>query len=385
MNKKSKIIATTLIYFVMIITAITEGLINIFTVPIKNDFHITDTKLSLMFMFGTIAYLICNYVGGALCEKIGQKKLFLIGLIGAALTNLLQAWSPNFTIFLIAFAIIQGFLGLMSIAANTVIPIIWITGQAIAMNLTHFAYGVGLSASQKLSGVLMTDGVGWRRIYIGSAILTIIVFVMFLFIKLPSVKREKEEEKISLLVVLQDKLVWFFFIGLGFYIMAEQGTGRWLPTYIKSTYNNMTESKIASYISIFFLLLTIGRLIGGFIVEKIGAMKAVKIFSLIGGILFVIGLIVGKNGLYIVSSAGFFFSIMFPTIVVIISNTFKKNTAYITGIIIALGSVVNTVLSLLVGVISDSIGIKYAVFIMPVSILITFVFLVLASKVIKSR
>lgn len=385
MNKKSKIIATTLIYFVMIITAITEGLINIFTVPIKNDFHITDTKLSLMFMFGTIAYLICNYVGGALCEKIGQKKLFLIGLFGAALTNLLQAWSPNFTIFLIAFAIIQGFLGLMSIAANTVIPIIWITGQAIAMNLTHFAYGVGLSASQKLSGVLMTDGVGWRRIYIGSAILTIIVFVMFLFIKLPSVKREKEEEKISLLVVLQDKLVWFFFIGLGFYIMAEQGTGRWLPTYIKSTYNNMTESKIASYISIFFLLLTIGRLIGGFIVEKIGAMKAVKIFSLIGGILFVIGLLVGKNGLYIVSSAGFFFSIMFPTIVVIISNTFKKNTAYITGIIIALGSVVNTVLSLLVGVISDSIGIKYAVFIMPVSILITFVFLVLASKVIKSR
>ena len=385
MNKKSKIIATTLIYFVMIITAITEGLINIFTVPIKNDFHITDTKLSLMFMFGTIAYLICNYVGGALCEKIGQKKLFLIGLFGAALTNLLQAWSPNFTIFLIAFAIIQGFLGLMSIAANTVIPIIWITGQAIAMNLTHFAYGVGLSASQKLSGVLMTDGVGWRRIYIGSAILTIIVFVMFLFIKLPSVKREKEEEKISLLVVLQDKLVWFFFIGLGFYIMAEQGTGRWLPTYIKSTYNNMTESKIASYISIFFLLLTIGRLIGGFIVEKIGAMKAVKIFSLIGGILFVIGLLVGKNGLYIVSSAGFFFSIMFPTIVVIISNTFKKNTAYITGIIIALGSVVNTVLSLLVGVISDSMGIKYAVFIMPVSILITFVFLVLASKVIKSR
>ncbi|MDQ0148973.1 MFS transporter [Eubacterium multiforme] len=385
MNKKSKIIATTLIYFVMIITAITEGLINIFTVPIKNDFHITDTKLSLMFMFGTIAYLICNYVGGALCEKIGQKKLFLIGLFGAALTNLLQAWSPNFTIFLIAFAIIQGFLGLMSIAANTVIPIIWITGQAIAMNLTHFAYGVGLSASQKLSGVLMTDGVGWRRIYIGAAILTIIVFVMFLFIKLPSVKREKEEEKTSLLVVLQDKLVWFFFIGLGFYIMAEQGTGRWLPTYIKSTYNNMTESKIASYISIFFLLLTIGRLIGGFIVEKIGSMKAVKIFSLIGGILFVIGLLVGKNGLYIVSSAGFFFSIMFPTIVVIISNTFKKNTAYITGIIIALGSVVNTVLSLLVGVISDSIGIKYAVFIMPVSILITFVFLVLASKVIKSR
>ncbi|MBY0755599.1 MFS transporter [Clostridium sardiniense] len=385
MSDKNKIISTTLIYFVMVVAAITEGLINIFTVPIKRDFAITDTKLSLMFMFGTIAYLICNYVGGALCEKIGQKKLFLIGLLGAALTNLIQAWSPNFTIFIIAFAAIQAFLGLMSIAANTIIPVIWITGQAIAMNLTHFAYGVGLSASQKLSGVLMTDGFGWRKIYIGSAIITFIVLIAFLFVKLPVVKMDKKDDKISLFVILQDKLVWFFFIGLGFYIIAEQGTGRWLPTYIKSNYANVTESKIASYVSIFFLLLTIGRLVGGFIVEKIGTMRSVKIFSLIGGCLFIIGLISGEVGLYIVSIAGFFFSIMFPTVVVIISNTFKKSTAYTTGIIIALASIVNTVMNLLVGVVSDSVGIKYAMFIMPISILITFVFLCLASRTAKSR
>lgn len=385
MNNKNKIISTTLIYLVMVVSAITEGLINIFTVPIKRDFAITDTKLSLMFTFGTIAYLICNYIGGALCEKIGQKKLFLIGLLGAGLTNLIQAWSPNFIIFIIAFAAIQAFLGLISIAANTIIPVIWITGQAIAMNLTHFAYGVGLSASQKLSGVLMTDGFGWRKIYIGSAIITFIVLIVFLFIKLPVAKKEKKEDKISLSVILQDKLIWFFFIGLGFYIIAEQGTGRWLPTYIKTTYGNITESKIASYVSIFFLLFTIGRLVGGFIVEKVGSMRSVKIFSLIGGCLFIIGLVSGEMGLYIISISGFFFSIMFPTVVVIVSNTFKNSTAYITGIIIAFANIVNTVVNLLVGIISDSVGIRYAIFIMPISILMTFIFLCLASKTIKLR
>ena len=191
MEKKQRIISTALIYLVMAVTAIAEGLINIFSVPVKRDFAINDTKLSLMFTCGTIAYLICNYLGGALCEKIGQKKLFLIGILGAGLTNLIQAWSPNFIIFIIGFALIQAFTGLISISANTIIPVIWITGQAIAMNLTHFAYGVGLSASQKVSGMLMTDGFNWRSIYVGSAIITFIVLIIFLFIKLPEAKEEE--------------------------------------------------------------------------------------------------------------------------------------------------------------------------------------------------
>ncbi|MDO5038232.1 sugar MFS transporter [Clostridium sp.] len=384
MDKKNKIIATTLIYLVMVIAAIAEGLINIFTVPIKSEFNITDTNLSVMFMFGTLAYLIFNYVGGALCDRIGQKRIILVGLLGAIITNLIQAWSPNFIVFTISFALIQAFLALMSIATNTIIPVIWITGQAIAMNLTHFAYGVGLSASQKLSGILMVDGFSWRKIYIGSAILTLIVFIIFMFIKLPIYKQEKED-KLPITIILKDKLVWFFFVGLGFYILAEQGTGRWLPTFIESSYNNINESKIASYVSMFFLLLTIGRLIGGFIVEKIGSMTAVKSFSLIGSIIFIIGLFLGESGLYIISIAGFFFSIMFPTVVVIVSNTFKRSTAYITGIIIALASVVNMIVNLFLGVVSDLIGIKFAIFIVPISIFITFIFLCLASKTIKER
>lgn len=383
MEKKQRIISTALIYLVMAVTAIAEGLINIFSVPVKRDFLINDTKLSLMFTCGTIAYLICNYLGGALCEKIGQKKLFLIGILGAALTNLIQAWSPNFIIFIIGFALIQAFTGLISISANTIMPVIWITGQAIAMNLTHFAYGVGLSASQKLSGMLMTDGFSWRSIYVGSAIITFIVLVIFLFIKLPEKKEEKEEEKLSLSVVLKDKLIWFFFVGLGFYIIAEQGTGRWLPTYIKSTYGNITESQIASYVSIFFLLLTIGRLVGGFIVEKMGAMRAVKTFSFIGGCIFIIGLLLGEKGLYLISAAGFFFSIMFPTVVLIVSNTFKKSTSYITGMVIAFASIVNTCTNLVIGVVSDNLGIRYAIFIIPIAILLTFVFLCLISKFSK--
>ncbi|OPF51694.1 hypothetical protein BH721_09410 [Clostridium baratii] len=385
MNKKSRIISTILIYLVMVIMAVTEGLINIFTVPLKNGFGINDTMLSIMFMCGSICYLICNYIGGMVCDKIGQKKLFLIGLIGAAITNIIQGIAPNFIVFIIAFAMIQGFLGIMAIAANTIIPILWITGQAIAMNLTHFAYGVGLSASQKLSGILITDGISWRTIYMGSAALTFIIFVCFMFVKLPRAEETENVDRIPLKTVLQDKLIWVFFLGLGFYVVAEQGTGRWLPTFIKTNYSSFTDSKIASYVSLFFLLFTIGRLVGGFIVEKIGSQVAIKAFSFIGGVLFIIGLLSGENGLYIVSVSGFFFSIMFPTVVVVLSNTFKNNTAYITGVVISFANIINTIMNLVIGTASDAIGISKAVFIMPISMLIAFVLFCIASKIIKKR
>ncbi|AIY83860.1 MAG: MFS transporter [Clostridium baratii] len=385
MNKKSRIISTILIYLVMVIMAVTEGLINIFTVPLKNGFGINDTMLSIMFMCGSICYLICNYIGGMVCDKIGQKKLFLIGLIGAAITNIIQGIAPNFIVFIIAFAMIQGFLGIMAIAANTIIPILWITGQAIAMNLTHFAYGVGLSASQKLSGILITDGISWRTIYMGSAALTFIIFVCFMFVKLPRAEETENVDRIPLKTVLQDKLIWVFFLGLGFYVVAEQGTGRWLPTFIKTNYSSFTDSKIASYVSLFFLLFTIGRLVGGFIVEKIGSQVAIKAFSFIGGVLFIIGLLSGENGLYIVSISGFFFSIMFPTVVVVLSNTFKNSTAYITGVVISFANIINTIMNLVIGTASDAIGISKAIFIMPISMLIAFVLFCIASKIIKKR
>lgn len=385
MNKKSRIISTILIYLVMVIMAVTEGLINIFTVPLKNGFGINDTMLSIMFMCGSICYLICNYIGGMVCDKIGQKKLFLIGLIGAAITNIIQGIAPNFIVFIIAFAMIQGFLGIMAIAANTIIPILWITGQAIAMNLTHFAYGVGLSVSQKLSGILITDGISWRTIYMGSAALTFIIFVCFMFVKLPRAEETENVDRIPLKTVLQDKLIWVFFLGLGFYVVAEQGTGRWLPTFIKTNYSSFTDSKIASYVSLFFLLFTIGRLVGGFIVEKIGSQVAIKAFSFIGGVLFIIGLLSGENGLYIVSVSGFFFSIMFPTVVVVLSNTFKNSTAYITGVVISFANIINTIMNLVIGTASDAIGISKAVFIMPISMLIAFILFCIASKIIKKR
>ncbi|MDU1313391.1 MFS transporter [Clostridium septicum] len=374
MKEKYKYIQTLMILVIMILMATTEGFINIFGTTIKGDFALSDTRYSLMFTLGSIAYLIFNYVGGSLCDKLGQKNLFLIGLIGVTLGNLILATALNFNIFTMGFIIMQLFMGMMSIAANTIIPLLWITGQAIIMNLTHFSYGAGLSITQKLAGVFLNKGITWRNIYLIGALISLIVFIVFVFIKLPKSKVSKAEKNISLKEILTKKVSWYFIFAMGFYIMAEQSTGRWLPGFIKISYSNLNESQIASYISLFFVSLTLGRLIGGFIAEKLGEIKTVIIFSISGGILFILGLLLGKNGLYIISLSGFFFSIIFPTLVIIVGNTFKISTAYTTGVIISFAGIVNTSMNLALGFLSDLIGIEKAIFLVPIAILMTFIF-----------
>ncbi|MEN8434492.1 MFS transporter [Clostridium septicum] len=212
MKEKYKYIQTLMILVIMILMATTEGFINIFGTTIKGDFALSDTRYSLMFTLGSIAYLIFNYVGGSLCDKLGQKNLFLIGLIGVTLGNLILATALNFNIFTMGFIIMQLFMGMMSIAANTIIPLLWITGQAIIMNLTHFSYGAGLSITQKLAGVFLNKGITWRNIYLIGALISLIVFIVFVFIKLPKSKVSKAEKNISLKEILTKKFLGILFL-----------------------------------------------------------------------------------------------------------------------------------------------------------------------------
>ncbi len=385
MNFKNKYIPTIIVLIVMVIMATAEGFINIFGNTIKSEFLLNDTRYSLMFTLGSIAYLISNYIGGILCNKIGQKILLIAGLFGAILGNMILATSINFNMFILGFVLIQFFLGMMAISINTIIPLIWITGQAIIMNLTHFAYGAGLSVTQKISGILLSNNITWRKIYVISAMITLLIAFIVIITKFPINKESDIEEKISLKQVLSNKICWLFIIGIGSYIFAEQATGRWLPIYFKNSNLSLNDNHISSIISLFFLLLTIGRLIGGFIIEKIGIIKGVIIFSFIGGLLFFTGLILKENGLYLIAISGFFFSIIFPTTVIIIGKIFKVNSSYIVGSIISFAGIVNTLINLTTGILSDVIGISLGIFIIPLCLLTTFISILLVNLNTKDK
>lgn len=360
----------------MAFDAVAENLRGVFIPIFRQDFGINNSSIGLMLSFGSLAYIMFTFIGGILCEKLGQKKVFLIGLLCMTVSMFLFSRTDSYYALVINMFLLNTGLSLTGIAINTIVPVLVFSFQAVLMNLTHFCYGLGSTSGQAIAGMLLSKGVAWRSIYFMVSMMFFIILVVFMFVKVPDVHKVKQEKNRGFIEVLKDKLIIFYVLGLGFYVFAEIGTGCWFVNYIQENYK-FDNSKSAFYISLFFGVFTIGRLIGGFIVEKFGYINTVLKFLVIALIMYSIGLIIGEKGLVLVSLSGFFFSITFPTIITSVSKVFKENTSYITGIIITLTSTVNMILNLLIGKLNDKIGTYFAFYLIPFSLFISVIFMYL--------
>ena len=187
LKKKQYIIPIVFIFMMMILNATAENVRGVFIPLFKNDFSINDTEIGFMLTVSSVGYIVFTYIGGVLCEKFGQKKVFIAGFISMVIA-LLGLWmSYSYSIFLISMFILNIGLSLISIAINTIIPVLFLSFQAVLMNLTHFCYGLGSTIIQRTSGILLFKGVSWRVIYLAEAILFLVVFLFFLPVKLPNV------------------------------------------------------------------------------------------------------------------------------------------------------------------------------------------------------
>lgn len=374
-NNKNSIATIIIIFLAMTLSAVVESK-GIFIPLFKRDFSINDTSIGFMLTISSIGYILFTYIGGGLCERVGQKRVFILGALSIIISLLLLYITYSYKLLLISMFILNIGLSLIAIAINTLVPVLFVSFQALLMNLTHFCYGFGSALAQRVTGILVYNGVDWRKIYLGLCAIYIVVFVAMIFVHMPEPHIRTDKDKLNKREIFKNKLIYFFMFALGFYVFSEVGTSNWFVNYIKKIYS-FDDKKVSVYLALFFGVLTLGRLVGGIVVEKIGYLKSV-IFSLtIALVLYITGIVLGEPGLYVVSVSGFFFSIAFPTVVLSISKVFKENSAYITGMVITGSSFVNMLLNMFMGYLNDSIGIYKAFFIIPMSLMMSIIFIYL--------
>lgn len=380
MNKstrlKNNLLPIIFIFVFMILGAFAENVRGVFIPLFKKDFSINDTNIGLILTISSLGYIIFTYVGGILCEKIGQKKVLTLGLLAIIISLLGLGLFKLYGLFLVSMFILNIGLALISIAINTITPILFVSFQAVLMNLTHFCYGLGSTIIQRTSGILVFEGISWRTIYLAEAIIFLIVLVLFMPVKVPNSHKSKGESKskIKNSDIFKNKLLYFYMLGLGFYVFAELGTGNWFVNYMESIYS-FDKSRSSLYLSLFFGVFTFGRLVGGFIVEKIGYFKTVYISLIIALIFNLTGLFLGEKGMIIVSLSGLFFAVTFPTMILSVSKVFKEHSAYATGVIVTATSSTNMLLNMLMGYLNDSIGVAKAFYLIPISLIISVIFI----------
>lgn len=366
------------IFLMMILSAMCDNVKGPFVPIIKQEFSINNKGIATAIMICSLGYMLFTFIGGILCEKIGQKMVFNYGFVFIILASTVLYFSKSFAVYLIALFLLNSGQALVCIGTNTLIPIISIGFQAILMNLTHFSYGIGATLTQRFAGIMLYNGITWRQIYLIISIISLIIFIGFLFVKIPEAHVSKENS-INHYEVFKNKLVYMYMLAMGFYVAAEMNTGSWFVNFMHDVYK-YDEKMSSVYAALFFGAFAIGRLLGGVVIEKIGLIKSVLYSVTLGTILQFVGLIFGESTMAVVSISGIFFSITFPTLVLSISKIFKKNISYITGIVITAGSLMSLLVNMLIGVMNDLIGVYKTYYLIPICLGLCAVFVFVIYK-----
>lgn len=372
MKKRQTIYTIGASFFIMLIMAITESIRGILIPTFKVDFGVNDTSIGVFLFIASLAYVISTHFAGKMVKHFGQKRTAIVGMVISGTGFFGTSFAVTFSHLIIGYIVLTIGISFIIMSLNTIVPLLQISYLGIVMNFIHLFYGIGATITQRVSGFLISSGISWRTIFVAFSVMYIVAIVVYSFVKQP--ERSKTENHDSKIKPFEKKIILLFCLALGFYITAEIQTANWLLNYLKEVYN-YNENNGSFYVAFFFGAISIGRLFGGYLLEKIGYLKGIIISLAIALVLYILGLYNEKT-LILISVSGLFFSIVYPTTILVLQNYFHENVTKVITIVTMAASAVSMVLGYVVGFLNDKIGVVNSYYLIPFSLFLSLVFVI---------
>ena len=343
----------------------------------QTEYGLSYSRLAFLITICSVGMLLGVLVGGRICERFGYRK----GLLLVTAIMFVSLWAlqlhSGFAFLVINFFFVYLALGWIDIALNALGSRIFITKTAILMSVTHFFFGVGSAAGSQYAGLMLAQNISWRLIFMSVLILYTVSLALFFFVKFPDIQPKEQTDNASSLNLIRDVRVWLCFGMIGLCVMFEFGIANWLVIYLRDSHH-MNPSASASYLSLYFVLFSIGRLFGGLIAEKLGYLKTLFICILSSATLFFLGIMTGNALLF--SGVGLFSSVFFPLFLSIVVKEFKEDAPAVINVIIPLNSVLFMTSSIVLGILMERIGVQIGFYVLGSFLLIAPAFLFLLKK-----
>ena len=277
---------------------------------------------------------------------------------------------------LIIFAVPYGLgAGAIDAALNNYVALHY---KAKHMSWLHCFWGVGTIVSPFVMSYALTAhswNSGYRLVGIIQLCIAILLLVTLPVWKVNKTKNESAEESIGLIDALKIKGVPFLLLGFFAYCAAEATAMHWASTYFVEVKKIPTE-KAAGFAALFYIGITAGRFISGFITGKLGDRKMILIgSSILACGIFALFVPIGSYTAAFIAFLviGFGCAPIYPCIIHSTPSNFgAENSGAIIGIQMASAYVGSTFVPPIFGILGNAIGFS----IMPVYLLFFFALMV---------
>lgn len=378
-----------IIYISFISLGLPDGLLGSAWPEMYKGFDVPISYAGIISMIISASTVISALLCERLVKKLGTGLLTAISVATTAIGLFLFSQSSEFW-HLCLIGIPYGLgAGSVDAALNNFVAVHYKSRQ---MSWLHCFWGVGCSAGPYILSFFLVNGHSWSMGYLTVFIIQAVLSVM-LFISLPlwkmkaqqtaNVSEKSDTKPIGLKRTVSTKGVKEVMATFFCYCALESTAGLWAVSYIVLTKGIPSETA-AGFGAVFYLGITVGRFLNGFIADKFGDNKMVYIGCSIiaAGITALIlpfGIVSAVIGLSLI---GLGCAPIYPCIIHSTPARFGADISQaIIGVQMASAYIGITTMPILFGLIADNISIQlFPLFLVIILVLMTIFFLRLNKK-----
>ncbi|MCK8043956.1 MFS transporter [Shewanella sp. 1CM18E] len=378
MNKNLFLVGIVLLTF-FVVSFITNILGPIFP-SLVSDFNISLAIAGFLPFSFFAAYGVMSIPAGVLVDKYGEKAVLYIAFSMAASGALLFGLLPSFSMAMLSLFLIGSGMAMLQVAINPLLRVVGgeenfafysVSGQLLfgaagtlsPLVYSYFVTGLNSQSAQDpiinlLSNVVPSD-MSWLSMYWLFAIISIAMLLIISRVNFPTVERNSSESVGTQAVYKQlfkNKTVILFFIAIAAYVGAEQGVANAMSLFLQQHHGLDPVTQGAAIVSRFWLMLTLGCILGLGLVKLLDSRLVLVGFSLCA-ILSLTAAILGPTSISVIAFplVGFFLSVMWSVIFSLALNSVKHHHGSVAGILCT-GIIGGGLASPLVGFIADISG-----------------------------
>lgn len=377
-----------LIYIAFISLGLPDSLLGSGWPVMHTDLGVPVSFMGIVSMVISGGTIVSSLLSDTLTRKLGTKIVTVSSVFLTVIALFGFSYSKSFPM-LIVFAVPYGLgAGAIDAALNNYVALHY---KAKHMSWLHCFWGVGTIVSPFVMGYALKNlnwSYGYRIVGSVQLVIALLLLVTLPVWKINAEKAEGDKKSVGLSGALKIKGVLFLLTGFFAYCAAEATAMHWASTYFSEVRHIPAEGS-ATLASLFYIGITAGRFLSGFITDRLGDRKMIIAGTavLVTGI----GLLLIPVDSYIFAVIafiviGFGCAPIYPCIIHSTPYNFgKENSGAIIGIQMASAYVGSTFIPPLFGFIGNMIGFNIMPFYLLVFVILMITMTEMTFKITKNK
>lgn len=354
-------------YFTLFALGLLDNARGPYFLDITTDLALSGTRASLFFaVTSTVAFFSGRAVPDII-RRWGLLNTIRLGQILMGLGFASISLAQNLTTLMLTCALFGYGFGLINVAQNLLIfDATYGDMRRRLLSGLHGMYAFSSLVSPLVAAQLFEAKIGWRQAFVGFASVGFLSFASTFFAKAQShsqrdnmPKQERNPNRRA-----------YFIIGsmMSFYITAELVISTRLSLYLRTVFN-YSPSAAANFLAVFFLMLLLGRLFFMLVPVKLTSLKIIEFSLIFTFFSFALGLWYHP---FFLTICGLTMAPVFGVCIDFIAEHFHHYTADAVASSLALSCVYIVSMHFIMGLITDWLGIRLAMFVGLGSLLVSY-------------